>query len=114
MNTIAIDTSHLHSDIGQFFTNLAHRPRVKVETAYYDENGVLLATWVRTGTIAKTTGWRPAYLIMPRVDSVGSSDLVSLDNDTHKTRVIGVSDGHGHYTDFRPATLSTRVGFHDA
>lgn len=116
MNTIEIDNSHLHADIGLFYDHSVRydRPRVKVETAYYDENGVLLATWVRTGTVGKTTGWRPAYLIMARVDSVGSSDLVSLDNATHKTRVIGVSDGHGHYSERYPATLSTRVGFHDA
>lgn len=110
------DLSELHADIGLFYDHSARydQPRVKVETAYYDEEGVLISTWVRTGTVSKTTGWRPGYLIMPRVDSVGSSDLISLDTATHKTRVIGTSDGHGHYSERYPAKLSARVGFHDA
>lgn len=110
------DLSELHADIGLFYDpSLRYdRGRVKVETSYYDENGVLLSTWVRTGAIGITTGWRPGYLIMPRVDSVGSSDLISLDTATHKTRVIGTSDGHGHYSERYPAKLSARVGFHDA
>ena len=110
------DLSELHADIGLFYDHSARydRPRVKVETAYYDEKGVLISTWVRTGTVSKTTGWRPAYLIMPRVDSIGSSDLVSLDTARCKTRVIGTSDGDGHYSERYTAKLSTRVGFHDA
>ena len=29
-----------------------------------------------TGTIGKSTGWRPVYLLMPRVDSIASSDTL--------------------------------------
>ncbi|AON97512.1 hypothetical protein SEA_CHEWYVIII_92 [Rhodococcus phage ChewyVIII] len=115
-NSQTQDLSQLHADIGLFYDHSARydRPRVKVETAYYDANGTLLSTWVRCGTVGITTGWRPAYLIMPRVDSVGSSDLVSLDSATCKTRVIGTNDGHGHYSERYTAKLSAAVGFHDA
>jgi len=115
-NSQTQDLSQLHPDVGLFFDNPRWRdkPRVKVETSYFDANGTLLSTWVRCGTVGITTGWRPAYLIMPRVDSVGSSDLVSLDSATCKTRVIGTSDGHGHYSERYTAKLSAAVGFHDA
>ena len=32
---------------------------------------------VATGTVGKSTGWRPIYLLMARVDSTGSSDVLT-------------------------------------
>lgn len=42
----------------------------------------------KTGTVGKTTGWRPVYLLMARSDSIGSSDLLSA-----KDTVVAVKRG---------------------
>lgn len=41
--------------------------RIRVRFGYGEE---------KTGTVGKTTGWRPSYLLKARVDSTGSSDLL--------------------------------------
>lgn len=33
-------------------------------------------TWVRRGRVSVTTGWRPTLILMARVNSVGSSDVL--------------------------------------
>jgi hypothetical protein len=45
-------------------------------------------TYVRTGTVGVTTGWRPAFLLIHRSSDHGSSDLLS-DRD----RVVAVKRG---------------------
>jgi L-fucose isomerase-like protein len=49
--------------------------RVKVERTYGDGE-----TYTRTGTVSRTTGWRPALLLMYRSNSAGSSDLITPDD----------------------------------
>lgn len=60
--------------------------RIRVRFSYGEE---------RTGTVGKTTGWRPAYLLIPRSDSTGSSDVLGAE-DT----VIAVKRG-GKYVPTR-------------
>ena len=45
-------------------------PRVKITTTYKDGE-----TYTRTGRIGRTTGWRPAFLLMHRSSDSGSSDV---------------------------------------
>lgn len=57
-------------------------PRVKVSHPVYG---------VRSGRVSKTTGWKPALLLMHRSSDHGSSDLLGpLD------RVIAVHDGRSY------------------
>ena len=49
-----------------------HGPRVRVVSTY--ANG---ETETRTGTISRTTGWRPVFLLMHRSNAIGSSDVLS-------------------------------------
>lgn len=48
--------------------------RVEVTTTY--ANG---KTWVRRGRVGVTTGWRPVFILLPRVTSSGSSDVLGPD-----------------------------------
>lgn len=45
--------------------------RVEITRTY--DNG---ETWTRRGLVGMTTGWRPAFILMARVDSIGSSDVL--------------------------------------
>jgi hypothetical protein len=51
--------------------------RVQITTDYPAGDGYPAESWVRTGTIGATTGWRPAFLLMHRSSDHGSSDLLS-------------------------------------
>lgn len=73
----AFDASDLAPAFRAYFGT---RIRVKVLTSYGEEI---------TGTVSATTGHRPAFLLMRRRNSVGSSDLLSV-----RDRVIAVQYGH--------------------
>lgn len=54
----------------------------------------------RTGTVGKTTGWRPSYMLMANVRSMGSSDLLGPED-----RVIAVKRGRTYLrTEYGRAT----------
>ncbi len=55
--------------------------RVTVERTYASGE-----TYRRTGCVGKTTGWRPAFLLMSRVTSLGSSDVLSCEDRIVSTR----------------------------
>ena len=63
-------------------------PRVRVVTTY--ANG---ETETRTGRISRTTGWRPAFLLMHRSSDHGSSDILSP-----RDKVIAVQLNGRDYT----------------
>lgn len=66
----------------QFARFLHADTRVRVCTKYPDGS-----EYVRTGTVSRTTGWRPAYLLMHRSNSYGSSDVLGAgDKVTHVQR----------------------------
>ena len=53
--------------------------RVRVETTWDDGE-----TYIRTGRISVTTGWRPAFLLVHRSSDTGSSDVLGpRDRVTH-------------------------------
>ncbi len=55
----------------QFHHIYGTEARIRVRFAYGEE---------RTGTVGKTTGWRPVYLLMARADSIGSADVLGPDD----------------------------------
>jgi hypothetical protein len=63
------------------FKGYFHGPRVEVTRTRADGT-----TWVRRGRISISTGWQPVFLLMPRVNSTGSSD--TLNSQNYVTRVI--------------------------
>lgn len=67
----------------QFAAAYASGERIRVRFSW-DEDG----TKTKTGTVGKTTGWKPAYLLMARSDSIGSSDLLGPGD-----RIIAVKRG---------------------
>lgn len=58
-----------------------HGARIEVTRTYEDGE-----TWTRRGRVSVTTGWRPSLMLMPRINSRGSSDL--LDSTDRFVRVI--------------------------
>lgn len=56
--------------------------RIRVRTSY----GAVI-----TGTVGVTTGWRPCFLLMPRSDSRGSSETLSV-----RDAVVAVKRGRGY------------------
>ena len=42
-----------------------------------------------TGTVGRSTGWRPVYLLMPRSDSTGSPWVLRPDH-----RIVAVKHGN--------------------
>ena len=56
--------------------------RIRVRFSYGEE---------KTGTVSKTTGWKPSYLLMLRSDSVGSPWLLGKDD-----QVIAVKRGENY------------------
>jgi hypothetical protein len=71
-NNNDIDTTTL--DAAPAIIGQAHKSgaRLYLVTTYIDGS-----EWHRTGRIGKTAGHKPAYLVMSRSDSMGSSDLLS-------------------------------------
>ncbi len=61
--------------------------RIKVRTVY--ASGY---EYIRTGTVGVTTGWMPAFLLMHRRTSVGSSDVLGA-----KDQIVAVQHARGHY-----------------
>lgn len=62
----------------------------------------------RTGTIGKTTGWKPAYLVMHRANQLGSWDMLSsfdYENGAGRTEVLGVQGSDGRYRNPRTGEL---------
>jgi len=62
--------------------------RVKIEATYANGDKE-----VRTGTVSRTTGWRPAFLLMHRSNAIGSSDILSP-----RDKVIAVQINGRDYT----------------
>lgn len=75
--------------------------RIYLVTTYTDGS-----QWHRTGDVGKTTGDRPAFLLMGRFSDIGSSDLLTASTWTN-TVVAGVQhNGGGYYTPGnRPASI---------
>ena len=71
--------------------------RVYLVTTYSDGS-----TWHRTGYIGKTTGTRPAFLLMHDSRAIGSSDLLT-ESTWGNTEVAGVQRGPdwGYYLNGR-------------
>lgn len=109
------DFSQLHPALTPYFDGEYRMgPRVRVETAYFDSEGNLASTHMRTGTVGRTTGWRPAYLIMARCNMMGSSDLVSMDRPGKwTTRVVGVQDSSGKYRKIAEPSGPWTIGHHE-
>jgi hypothetical protein len=63
-----IDRSALAPQFAGYYES---EERIKVRFAYGEE---------KFGTVGKTTGWRPVYLLMPRIDSIGSTDTLGADD----------------------------------
>jgi hypothetical protein len=62
----------------QFVEYFESGERIKVETDHGEWRNI------RTGTISVTTGWRPAFLLIHRRNSDGSSDVLGArDRVTH-------------------------------
>jgi len=81
-----LDLSELHEKFRRYF--LSHQ-RVKVR-AYYPESG---ESYTRTGRVGKTTGWRPAFLLMHRSSDRGSSDVLS-----ERDEVVAIKRGRKYET----------------
>lgn len=61
--------------------------RIKVTTTHPDGE-----TYVRTGTVGVTSGWRPVFLLMHRSSDHGSSDVLRASD-----RITGIQTGrHGY------------------
>jgi hypothetical protein len=87
MNLHVIDRSNLAPQFAGYYQS---GDRIKVRTTYPSGE-----TWERTGTVGKTTGWRPAYLLMPRITSTASGDVLDA-NDV----VIAVKRGSTYVPTF--------------
>ncbi|HHT9136783.1 MAG TPA: hypothetical protein ACFYEK_05990 [Candidatus Wunengus sp. YC60] len=66
-----IDNSNLNPDFTRYYEN---GKRIEVDFGYEKKRG----------TIGKTTGWKPSYLLMLTKRSTGSSYLISKDNKVVK------------------------------
>lgn len=107
---MSIDTSELHP---AFSTYVGTQHRVKVETVYRDDEGTVRDVHVRCGRIGKTTGTRPAYLVMHNSRAIGSSDVILPDTPNRRTRVIAVKQRDDRrYTTLLEPTLTDRIGWH--
>jgi hypothetical protein len=79
------DPSDLDPRFVQYFNS---GERIRVETTDGD------AVDVRTGTVGVTTGWRPAFLLIHRVDASSLSLNLLLPDDNH--RVTAVKRGESY------------------
>ena len=77
-----IDRSELASQFARYYES-GDRVRVRFGWAKDDADGGEL-----TGTVSKTTGWRPSYMLMRTARSMGSSDLLGADD-----KVIAIKRG---------------------
>lgn len=90
------DLSDLHPALDPYYGD--RRVRVRVVTTFYLKNGKPYSRHERTGLVGRTTGHKPAYLIMHRVNQIGSTDLVLPDTDHRKTVVVATKrDGQRDY-----------------
>ena len=55
----------------QFLPYYGRDVRIKVRTKWGE---------IGTGTVSRTMGWKPSYMLMPRRDSTGSSFLLGKDD----------------------------------
>jgi hypothetical protein len=67
---------------------LFHGPRVEVKTVY--DNGT---QWVRRGYVGCSSGHNPVFLLLPRCDSSGSSDVL------HERDEIKIVPNPRYFTD---------------
>lgn len=81
----ATDTADL--DAASQFKPYYHGERIRVTRDYGDGE-----THTRTGTVGMTTGWRPAFLLMARSNSMGSSDVLGPED-----KIVAVRDRTGTY-----------------
>lgn len=77
------DSSKLAPQFVHYFNS---GERIKVSRQYASGE-----VYTRTGTIGVTTGWVPAFLLMSRIGSSGSSDVLD-----EKDQIVAVHR-HGHY-----------------
>jgi hypothetical protein len=59
-------------------------PRVRLTRTY--ENG---ETFTRSGRISRTTGWKPALILMSRSNAIGSSDVLDANDKLVAVQVNG-------------------------
>lgn len=108
------DTDGLHPSFHPYYVgpHPTRRPRLRVETVYRDDDGTPTHSHMRTGTVGRSTGWRPVYLLMSRADSRGSSDVISPDTGRCTTRVVGVMESPGHYRQIAEPVGPWTIGHH--
>ncbi len=75
-----IDNSRLNPAFHEYYKN-----NVRIEVAFRDKDGV--EYWRKRGTIGKTTGWKPVYLLMLTRRSIGSPYTISMHDTVEK--IIG-------------------------
>lgn len=91
MENHPLDTSDLDA-ADQFRPYLHSSTRLRVRRVYPGGE-----VYERTGTVGKTTGWKPAYLLMHRSSDHGSSDLLGPDD-----KIVAVKyPGSRSYTEIR-------------
>lgn len=71
----------------QFITWFNTGQRIKVRTTYSSGE-----TYIRTGIVGVTTGWRPAFILMHRSNAFGSSDVLDA-----RDEVIAVQRGRKYH-----------------
>lgn len=88
------------SDINQDFTPWYHRDDIRLE---------VVTPWGETlhGWVGCTTGWRPSLLLMRRVDSIGSSDVIGQGWEVKRWKWRG--DRHYRLLTVSPATGDTVI-----
>jgi hypothetical protein len=70
----------------QFVPYFGTGQRIRVTRDYGNES------WTRTGRVSRTTGWRPAFLLMYRSNATGSSDVLSPED-----QIVAVQNARGQY-----------------
>lgn len=89
MNLRPIDRSSLARQFAPYYET---GQRIRVE--FVGRDGEVYETL--TGTVGKTTGWRPVYLLMRRADSTGSVYTLG-----EADRVVAVKRDNGKYVSVR-------------
>lgn len=75
---VKISDEHINHAFDRFYNT-----DIRIEVAFCDSEGKEYER--KRGTIGKTTGWKPSYLLMLRRDSIGSSYLIN-----HNTKFLRV------------------------
>jgi hypothetical protein len=70
---MVIDNSILNPSFAEY-----HISKQRVEVAFVDANGKTYET--KRGTIGKTTGWKPVYLLMLTTRSTGSPYTIGMND----------------------------------